>query len=141
MALDRISSVVGRTALRKGYLATQGEPMNLLPKTLAGIAGISVTIWCGWTSWVLFVGGTLPVVGETVSGNPVRGLMFFIVVEPVVGAVAVFGTFFLVHLLQAPLTLAIALIRELRREVTPFERQQHELIRVPRQGVGRFSVV
>jgi hypothetical protein len=57
--------------------------VQVIAKAGAVTSGIAGTVWVVWTTWVLLVGGTVPLFGWEVAPNPLGAILFLVFGEPI----------------------------------------------------------
>lgn len=88
------------------------EEVHPVVQGLAGLAGLATAVWSTWCTVVAFVGGTMPIIGWETDGGLGFGMLWLLVLEPLVITVA----FFAVQLVLVPIVMVLGLIGRDRSE-------------------------
>jgi hypothetical protein len=91
--------------------------MEVLPRLVASIATMLATVWCTWTSWVLLVGGSVPLMDVSVQGSVLASLAFFAVAEPVVVVGVFYGTYYVLAVIVSALWSPILMGQAWKRRI------------------------
>jgi len=50
---------------------------------IGGVLGLATAVWMTWCTVIAFIGGTMPIIGWEVEGGFGFGLLFLVVLQPI----------------------------------------------------------
>jgi hypothetical protein len=79
------------------------DDMPIAARVIVGIGVVAAVVLSTWMTVIAFIGGTMPIIGWETDGGIVTGLVWLIIVDPLVMTVCFWATM----LLAIPVALVI----------------------------------
>jgi len=59
------------------------DDMPIPLQIIGGVLGLATAVWMTWCTVIAFIGGTMPIIGWEVEGGLGFGLLFLVVLQPI----------------------------------------------------------